>query len=321
MRCRLPRRSPSVERTRATCASGAWGTQWITSRSAARILRSCESVAELIVSEDLPCKEEAVVAAVRAWFEHDAAERASALKSLVPLIRWPLLPVAAQLSMWGEPFLVRMMIMQDAECCTLGLQLMSECRTAFAKSDAAACPRLKRRKGSVLPVVPLAFTAFRQEYYAVSEGGALLTCTTDAEYRPALCRERVMHSGKSCADVTVVRRAAGLMIGVARPTLDVNAQNAWDTADFWGMGSGNVKLRYSDSAGIGRRWQGMQGFSTGDVLRLLLDSDAGTLTVKKNSTLFGVAVTEGQTGDLCWVLICSGAGNLVRIRAVDPADF
>jgi hypothetical protein len=55
-----------------------------------------EAVAELIASDDLPCEEAAVVAAVRAWFDHDAAGRAGALKELVPLIRWPLLPVAVR---------------------------------------------------------------------------------------------------------------------------------------------------------------------------------------------------------------------------------
>jgi hypothetical protein len=35
-----------------------------------------------------------------------------------------------------------------------------------------------------------------------------------------------------------------------------------------------------------------------DVLRLLLDSDAGTLTVKKNGTMLGVAVTSGLTENL-----------------------
>ena len=43
----------------------------------------------------------AVVAAVRSWFEHDAAGRAGALESLVPLIRWSLLPVAAQPAAFG----------------------------------------------------------------------------------------------------------------------------------------------------------------------------------------------------------------------------
>jgi hypothetical protein len=60
----------------------------------------------------------------------------------------------------------------------------------------------------------------------------------------------------------------------------------------------------------------------GDVLRLLLDSDAGTLTVKKNGTLLRVAVTSGLTGDLCWAVAAgSSTGDSVRIKAVDLAEF
>ena len=57
------------------------------------------------------------------------------------------------------------------------------------------------------------------------------------------------------------------------------------------------------------------------MLRLLLDSDAGTLTVKKNGTLLGVAVTSGLTGDLCWAVACYSSSNSVRIKVVDPAEF
>ena len=64
----------------------------------------------------------------------------------------------------------------------------------------------------------------------------------------------------------------------------------------------------------------MQGYRTGDVLRLLLDCDAGTLTVKKNGTLLGVAVTSGLTGDLCWAVAVHTAER-VRIKAVDPEEF
>ena len=62
---------------------------------------------------------------------------------------------------------------------------------------------------------------------------------------------------------------------------------------------------------------------TGDVLRLLLDSDAGTLTVKKNGTLLGVAVPSGLTGDLCWMVSCfrDSIGDSVRIKALDPTEF
>ena len=148
--------------------------------------------------------------------------------------------------------------------------------------------------------------------------GALLTATADPDHRPALCRERVMNSGQSCAEITVVKEGGETIIGVGRPTLDLSARNAFDTADFWGMGSALGSLYHN---GESQEWQGMEGYGEGDVLRLLLDSDAGTLTVKKNGTLLGVAVTSGLTGDLCWAVTCLTAGQSVRIKALDPAEF
>ena len=43
---------------------------------------------------------------------------------------------------------------------------------------------------------------------------------------------------------------------------------------------------------------GLHTGDAGDVLRLLLGSDADTLTVKKNGTMLGVAVTSGLTENL-----------------------
>jgi hypothetical protein len=222
-----------------------------------------------------------------------------------------------QLQLSREPLLQRMMRLDDASC-ALGSDLLLECSPHFAASDAAvACPRLKRREGTVPPVLPLGFTALSQQHYAVGEDGALLTSTGDPDHRAALCRERVMNSGRSCAEVTVVRKVGGMLIGVGRPTLDVNAASAYNTAGFWGVCHNGTLYHNADY----QHWQGQQGYDTGDVLRLLLDSDAGTLTVKKNGTLLGVAVTSGLTGDLCWAVSCSGIGNPVRIKAVDPAEF
>ena len=212
-----------------------------------------EAVAELIASDDLDVKEAVVVAAVRAWFDHDDAGRASALTSLVPLIRWPLLPVATLLDLWKLPLLRQL----DNTTSGLGLQLILECSAAFANSDAAAaCPRLKRRKGTVLPVLLLVFTAFRQQSYAVGEDGELLTATYPG-FRAALCGERVMNSGKSCAEVTVVQLGADsdILTGVARPTVDVNAVQAWMTASFWGVYSGDGKFCHN---GAHHDWQGAQ---------------------------------------------------------------
>jgi hypothetical protein len=168
-------------------------------------------------------------------------------------------------------------------------------------------------------VLPLAFTALSQQHYAGGEDGALLTSTVDADHRPALCRERVMNSGQSCAEVTVVQEIPTMMIGVGRPTLDPNTESVYSTANFWGVGCNSGKLFHN--GGLGQVWQGQQGYRTGDVLRLLLDSDAGTLTVKKNGALLGVAATSGLTGDLCWAVSCIDAGDSVRIKALDPAEF
>ena len=279
---------------------------------------SSEDVAELIAIDDLACDEATVVAAVRSWFEHDAAGRARALKTLVPLIRWPLLPVVMQLSLWEESVLVRMM-QHDGGGPALGLRLLWECSTQYGKSDAAAAfPRLKRCKGSVLPLVPLAFTALSQAHYAVTEDGVLLTSTGIAHHRPTLCSEAVMSSGQSCAEFTVVQKDQAMMIGVARPTMDANAIHAYESADFWGLHSSTAKLFHNSDD---RVCQGQQGYAAGDVLRLLLDSDAGTLTVKKNGALLGVAVTQGLTGDLCWAVTSWNHGTSVRIGAVDPAEF
>ena len=234
---------------------------------------------------------------------------------LLPLVRWPQLPVGVQLDLPQEPLLQRMMECDPRQNCPLGMQLLTECSVQFAASDAAAaCPRLKPRKGAVLP---LAFCALSQEHYAVSEDGALLTNTGQALWRPALCRERVMNSGQSCAEFTVVR-VGHITIGVGRPTLDTDAYDAYTTEDFWGLYSQSGHVYHNDSA---IQWQGQQGYGTGDVLRLLLDSDAGTLTVKKNGTLLGVAVTIGLTGDLCWAVSCLDHVEMVRIKALDPAEF
>jgi hypothetical protein len=286
----------------------------------------CEAVAEVIESDDLAVEEAAVLCAVRAWFDHDGADRQASLQMLLPLLRWPLLPVETQLQLSKEPLLLHMLRLDD-EARVLGVELLLECSVGFAGSGAAAaCPRLKRRKGTKQPVLPLGFTALSQQqyedYYATSEDGALLTATDDPEHRvgwrAALCRERVMNSGQSCAEVTVVRKVGGILIGVGRPTLDPSAK-AWQTADFWGIYGSSGNLWHNNGS---QRWQGQQGYNTGDVLRLLLDSDAGTLTVKKNGTLLGVVVTSGLTGDLCWaVAMGAGASGSVRIKALDPAEF
>jgi len=193
--------------------------------------------------------------------------------------------------------------------------------TSTAKEDST-----NSRSPAQLP--PLAFSAVSQQSYVVTEDGALLTTTAEPRDRPALCSDQVMSSGQSCVEVTVVRNGHSLIVGVGRPTLDPNMTDVDRSPDFWGVHSQGY-LCHDDStdgylcAGVGvlLRYQ----YRTGDVLHLLLDSDTGTLTLKKNGTLIGPVVASGLTGDLCWVVACwatpSAAPTSVRIKTLDPTQF
>jgi hypothetical protein len=284
----------------------------------------CEALAEVIQRDDLPVDEATVLAAVREWYEHDEAGRQRCLQELVRFVRWPLLlPTEARLALPQEPLLLRLINHDPLRGGALVMQLLVELTPQFAQSDAAAsCPRLKRRKGIARPVLPLAFTALSRQHYTISEDGSSLTSTDDPIHRPVVCRERVMNSGQSCAEIKVEQtRSGNIMIGVGRPSLDPSAEGAWWREEFWGMESGNGDLCHGY---VGRNWQGgdaQEPYGEGDVFRLLLDSDAETLTVKKNGTLLGVMVTGGLAGDLCWAVSCYSEGVSMSIQAVDPADF
>ena len=129
-----------------------------------------------------------------------------------------------------------------------------------------------------------------------------------------------MNSGKSCVDFTIVQGGRNaIMLGLARPTLSVDLEVAHATDMFWGVCTFRGHRIHHDRI---KEWAGRQACTTDDVVRMLLDSDAGTLAVRKNGSLLGSPFTSGLIGDLCWAI---GSANddqcRVRIEAVDPADF
>eukprot|EP01043_Picozoa_sp_COSAG02_P001975 COSAG02_NODE_43_length_45989_cov_93.430181_46_plen_503_part_00 len=291
------------------------------SRKASFLSLPRQTVASLIASDELPVEELDVVSAVRSWFEHDAEGRKASLKTLVPLVRWPLLPVEARKALNAEPLLKQLMTLDD-ESRGLAAQMLLEFDRELRGEN---CPRLKQRKGATLPLLTLAFSTFSAAHYRTSEEGALIEASANAADRPAMCGGHVMNSGKSCAEFTILHTEQNSMIiGLARPTLDENQSRAWHSRDFWGLLSSSGRLIHNEEA---TDWDGQQGYRQGDVLRLLLDSDAGTLTVKKNGTLLGVAVASGLTGDLCWAMSSCSANpahqgrETLRIKAVDPREF
>ena len=308
----------------------------------------CERIAELVSSDKLNVAEEGVLAAVRKWFEHDKGTRHRSLEKLVPLIRFPLLPVEVQLKLHEEPVMVHMMS-QNKKALVLGMQLLTECRGAFARMNplAHSCVRLQRRVGS-----KFVFSKYDTSRYRVGEGGALVTAEDEFPgNRVVLCHQYVMSAGKHCAEFTLV--SAGTMaIGLARPDTDVKVP--WQVTEKQVFGVGETGQLYGlaatggeecsteegawDGAPAARWWEpdSEADAADGTVLRMLLDMDIGTLTIKKNGKLCGpTGVIPGiynfNAGEWCWAVVMADEYRdadlgdrpigSVRIKAMNPSHF
>jgi hypothetical protein len=245
-----------------------------------------------------------------AWVKGDEAVRKVELDRLLPLVRFPVMENSA-LAMMAEPLVAQHALM---------VQLMFETHPQFAQSgQVATCPRLRPRTGQRLgggALAPLAFTRVSAAAYDISgEGGALLKGTGAANDHAAVCAGHVMCAGRHAAEFTVLFTVR--FLGLARPDIDVAQHDAHRTDQFWGIMYHEGGLSHGGRHLI--QWEGQKGFKRGDVVGLLLDCDAGTLTVKKNGARLGVAAT-GLTGELCWAVCMLGKAQ-VRIAAAHPATF
>eukprot|EP01047_Picozoa_sp_COSAG01_P032685 COSAG01_NODE_2374_length_7803_cov_5.861241_9_plen_506_part_00 len=97
-----------------------------------------------LIGSDALCvdSEEAVLSALRRWYEHDVEGRAGALEELVPLVRFPWLRVEAKARLREEPLLL---LLSKPKLVQLLLECVPELRDSAV---AVGCPRLKPRTGS-----------------------------------------------------------------------------------------------------------------------------------------------------------------------------
>jgi hypothetical protein len=289
-------------------------------------LRAAE-LAGVLESDDLEGYrlEEDVFAAVVFWVKEDEAGRKGELARLLPLVRFPMMADEQMLILVNaEPLVAKH---------PLTLELLQETHQSFAQpGDAAACRRQRPRKGQVLggsallqKVPLLAFTRFSGTHATYT--GGILRGTLHARDQAAVCAGHVMKSGLHAAEFTIVSDIVidpgypeddRVIVGLARPWVDVNAEDAYSTDHFWGLdGSDGYVYHGDDDTGFWwSHWEGSERFGAGDVVGLLLDCDAGTLTVKKNGRRLGLAAT-GLPGELCWAVCLSRAGAGVRIASVE----
>ena len=115
---------------------------------------------------------------------------------------------------------------------------------------------------------------------------------------------------------------SGVYVGVA---LAESAGKVVEMTEGWYMQPAvHMSMWRSNDAGHGQRGkpserEGRAGYGTGDVVGLLLNLDAGTLTAYKNGGRLGVMVPNARVKELgvrpfCWALDLRGRGEVGRRR-------
>jgi hypothetical protein len=213
------------------------------------------------------------------------------------------------------------------------LQLLyQETHPAFAASaEAVTCPRLLPRTCQMPPA--LAFTRASAEHYDVSaERGAVLRSlrrSSFGNWRAAVCAGHVMAAGRHAAEFTIVDQCTvPVMVGLARPGVNPQQDSIFKSNDFWGWHSDGRCVHNGVVDAPPER-----PYKQGDVIEMLLDCDAGTLTIRKKEQAtgmknlgwekIGVAVA-GLAGEFCWMAsICGMVSDCgtIRIEASDAAAF
>lgn len=135
-----------------------------------------------------------------------------------------------------------------------------------------------------------------------------------------------MRTARHAVEFTVVQGSTRIFLGLARPDIDVDERDSEDDSEdgdnFWSVVSDGGGAVIGTPDGVGAHdgdfteWEGQEGFGTGDVVGMLLDCDAGTLTVKNNGERLGVAFS-GLIGELCWAASLYFKDNHVQIGAAD----
>jgi hypothetical protein len=195
------------------------------------------ALAPLVESDDVASPEEFIFAAVMAWVKEDEAGRKTELDRLLPLVRFPLM-AKAPLLMMAEPLAAQH---------PLGTQLMAEAHAAFAASaQAAACPRLRPRKGFTRTftvggeAVAFALALFGPDAAALAPLAAVPAA-------PLLADAELTNAAELCGRVAVVRRGGG--DGLAFHARARRAQQAGAVAVIIINNKGDTPVVYNNGGG------------------------------------------------------------------------
>ena len=182
--------------------------------------------------------------------------------------------------------------------------------------SAPSCRPRRRRRPSMSDVI-----AFDKAHVdmGLSEGNAVVTKTEydGYGYRTAASGAVLKGGGRHMVQLTL-RKGYTMMFGLIRAGWDVKGEESAQNVQghcFYNTYTGSRYPGRSD-------WQGMQSAKKNDRIGLLLDLDAGSLTVYKNDERLGAMQKSGLTdaAGYRWAVVLWNKGSSARIDAVPVAE-
>ena len=134
-------------------------------------------------------------------------------------------------------------------------------------------------------------------------GNTVLTRTSGPVGRPSF----------HVADFTLSNLRGGAVLGVVVPEFqprDGPTTSAVETSLAWGYGTQRGRMLHDDED---FDWLGQTCATEGDVVRLELDLECGSLNVQLNGRALGAMVAKGLPAEVLWMVELRHAGDSVRI--------
>jgi hypothetical protein len=131
--------------------------------------------------------------------------------------------------------------------------------------------------------------------YTLSNNDRTITKSTINNYESARGNNIMsINTGKYYFEVLINTTGESNWVGIAEPTSPVS-----DAVGIAGWSASSLSRTFDRESGGGTVWGGgANGWTTGDVIGVIYDSDAGTVTYYKNNTLLGTPAFTGITGDV-----------------------
>lgn len=179
----------------------------------------------------------------------------------------------------------------------------------LVRSGARSVSRTQVICGSTPPLGPATWNPADKGSSAILSNGDL---TMSANFQSSVRSTTSHNSGKRYAEITIQSNGV-ILVGIGTASADIENYPGFDADGIGYFNADGEKYRGGVNAAYAA------SYTTGDVIGIMLDCDAGTVEFSKNGAAQGVAFSTGLAGETLFVMV--GSGGTGGTNALCTANF